>query len=270
MHVCHVQAATFCFVLALAADTEAAGLSTWACLKSSSSTSLSVGCACTLNLMSSTVCPVAIALDASWMRSAACSPMMCTPKISPVSLRYSIFAMPSPSFSARAFELPLKLVLVIPSLKPCSLDSSSAFSCVTPTKETSGCVKQAAGTLRWLSTWDRPAMFSTALIPCALAACASMYLPLASPMQYTLGTTLPAVSSTSILSLTGMNPRLSVWMFIEDRLRPVVKGALPVATMHASTSKTSTTFLVLKSVSSMVTGLMPGMPGVTFVARTPV
>ena len=42
---------------------------------------------------------------------------------------------------------------------------------------TSGCVKQAAGTVLWLSTWSRPHMFSTALIPCALAACASMYLP---------------------------------------------------------------------------------------------
>jgi hypothetical protein len=48
-------------------------------------TSDSVGCACTLNLMSVTVWPVATALDASWIRSAACSPKMCTPRISPVS-----------------------------------------------------------------------------------------------------------------------------------------------------------------------------------------
>ena len=41
----------------------------------------------------------------------------------------------------------------------------------------SGCVKQAAGTVLWLRTWSRPHMFSTALMPCALAACASMYLP---------------------------------------------------------------------------------------------
>ena len=47
---------------------------------------------------------------------------------------------------------------------------------------TSGCVKQAAGTLRWLSTWGRPHMFSTALMPWALAACASMYLP--APVQH--------------------------------------------------------------------------------------
>lgn len=31
-----------------------------------------------------------------------------------------------------------------------------------------------------------------------------MYFPLASPMQYTWGTTLPDLSSTSIFSLTGM------------------------------------------------------------------
>ena len=33
--------------------------------------------------------------------------------------------------------------------------------------------------------------------------------PLASPMQYTLGTALPALSRTSIFSLTGTYPRLS-------------------------------------------------------------
>jgi len=49
-----------------------------------------------------TCCFVAMAFEASWMRSAACRPMMCTPKISPVSFRYSILAMPSPSFSAKA------------------------------------------------------------------------------------------------------------------------------------------------------------------------
>lgn len=42
---------------------------------------------------------------------------------------------------------------------------------------TSGCVKQAAGTELWLRTCGRLQMFSTALIPCALAAWASMYLP---------------------------------------------------------------------------------------------
>ena len=130
-----------------------------------------------------------------------------------------------------------------------------------------------------------------------------MYFPLASPMQYTCGTTAPFVSSTCILSLTGMKPRLSVSALIDPRLRPEVKGALvhgkrgenqmgsrlewghawcrmeglslcpahlPVATMTASTSSVSTTFLVLKSVSSMVTGVTPGTPGVTLVAMTPV
>ena len=38
-------------------------------------------------------------------------------------------------------------------------------------------MKQAAGTLAWLSTWGLPHMFSTAEIPWAEAACASMYLP---------------------------------------------------------------------------------------------
>jgi len=31
---------------------------------------------------------------------------------------------------------------------------------------TSGCVKHAAGTLKWFSTWGRPLIFSTAEIPC--------------------------------------------------------------------------------------------------------
>ena len=44
-------------------------------------------------------------------------------------------------------------------------------------KTTSGWVKQAAGTELWFSTWGRSHMFSTALIPWALAACASMYFP---------------------------------------------------------------------------------------------
>lgn len=42
---------------------------------------------------------------------------------------------------------------------------------------TSGWVKAAAGTLRWSRTCGRPHMFSTALMPCAEAACASMNLP---------------------------------------------------------------------------------------------
>ena len=63
----------------------AAFVSTCAPLNSSSSTSDSVGCECTQNLMSWTRWPVATALEASWMRSAAWRPMMCTPRISPVS-----------------------------------------------------------------------------------------------------------------------------------------------------------------------------------------
>jgi len=35
-------------------------------------------------------------------------------------------------------------------------------------------------------------------LTCALAACASMYFPLASPMQNTLGMTLPSLSSTCV------------------------------------------------------------------------
>ena len=65
------------------------------------------------------------------------------------------------------FELALKLVLATPSLKPCSFAISSALSWVTPTKDTSGWVKQAAGMDRWFSTLGRPSMFSTALMPCS-------------------------------------------------------------------------------------------------------
>ena len=89
-------------------------------------------------------------------------------------------------------------------------------------------------------------------------------------MQYKLGTTLPLLSVTCILSLTGTNPRLSVSTLSESRPRPVVYGARPVATSTASTSSSSTTSFVLKSVSSILTGLTPGTPGVTLVASTPV
>ena len=58
---------------------------------------------------------------------------------------------------------------------------STAGSLRPKKRRTSGWVKQAAGTLRWLSTCWRPQMFSTALMPCALAACASMYLPARAP-----------------------------------------------------------------------------------------
>ena len=61
------------------------GSSTSACLKSSSKTSERVGWAWTLNLRSWIVWLVATALEASWIRSAACRPMIQTPRISPVS-----------------------------------------------------------------------------------------------------------------------------------------------------------------------------------------
>lgn len=48
-----------------------------------------------------------------------------------------------------------------------------------------------------------------------------------------------------------------------------VLGTRPVATMHASTSKVSLCSLVLASIILMVTGLTPGMPGVTSEAKTP-
>ncbi len=59
----------------------------------------------------------------------------------------------------------MKLVLEMPSVNPFSLAISSAFSCVTPTKETSGCVKHAAGTELWLRMLGRPSMFSMAEMP---------------------------------------------------------------------------------------------------------
>ena len=68
-------------------------------------TSATVGCAWTLNLRSRSVRPMFIAFENSWMLSAECRPIMCTPTISPVSLRYIILAMPSDSSSARLLLL---------------------------------------------------------------------------------------------------------------------------------------------------------------------
>ena len=139
-------------------------------------------------------------------------------------------------------------------------------------------------------------------------------LPLASPMQYTLETGLPLLSRTSICSLTGTKPRLSVsapmaarfkpckptqsssarcahpvrnalmlldrgpritrlqgqaWRVMQQSLHRSTKavlgptcvyGARPVATSTASTSSSSTFSLVLKSVSSTMTGFTPGTP----------
>ena len=57
----------------------------------------------------------------------------------------------------------------------CPRDSTPRHE--SPGQRTSGWVKQAAGTELWLRMYGRSQMFSTALMPCALAACASMYLP---------------------------------------------------------------------------------------------
>ena len=83
-------------------------------------------------------------------------------------------ASPSPSFSASAFELALNDVFTTATCRPYPPLSaaSRATSSVAPTNETSGWVKQAAGTDAWLRTCARPDMFSTAEIPCADAACA--------------------------------------------------------------------------------------------------
>ena len=62
-----------------------------------------------------------------------------------------------------------------------------------------------------------------------------------------------------------MKPRRSSSMAKVSKPSFFVAGIRPVATKQASTSKTSTTSLVLASVSSIVTG----EPGVIFVAKTP-
>eukprot|EP00968_Pinguiococcus_pyrenoidosus_P024872 scaffold5138_cov251-Pinguiococcus_pyrenoidosus.AAC.9 len=142
------------------------------------------------------------------MRSAAFKPMMCTPRIFSVSLLKSTFAMPSPSSSARAFELARKWPTDLPSSKPSALARSTACSSVRPTKAMFGCVKQAAGIASWSTTCSCPTMFSTALIPWAEAACASIILPLASPMHQRPSTTSPSGPvSTCIFSFTCTNPR---------------------------------------------------------------
>mmetsp|Transcript_17770 Transcript_17770/g.42716 ORF Transcript_17770/g.42716 Transcript_17770/m.42716 type:complete len:207 (-) Transcript_17770:1015-1635(-) len=205
------------------------------------------------------------------MRSLACRPMTCTPKISSVSFRNSTLAIPSPSPSASAFELALKCPVDLPSSNPSALALSLAWSSFNPTNAISGCVKHAAGTALWLTAWGRPMMFSTADMPCAEAACASIILPFASPMQYRLGTTsTPSfLVSTRILSSTGTNP-LSISTPTFSRPHSLVLGTLPVATRQASTSRVSTCSLVFASIILMVTGFSPGMPGVTSDANTPV
>mmetsp|Transcript_639 Transcript_639/g.1670 ORF Transcript_639/g.1670 Transcript_639/m.1670 type:complete len:299 (-) Transcript_639:816-1712(-) len=238
----------------------------------SSMTSESVGCVCTQNASSFKVVPRAIALAHSCTRSAACIPMMCTPRIFSLSLRNRIFAMPSPSPSASAFELARKYAVDLPSSKPSAVARSFAVVSLNPTIAISGCVKHAAGTVLWSTACVRPTMFSTADTPCAEAACASMRMPLASPMQYRFGETTSAPSSplasTRICLSTGTNPpRLSVTP-TASRPRFAVAGERPVATMHASTSSSSTFSPLLASVNSMRTGVLPSSPGVTLVANT--
>ena len=53
-----------------------------------------------------------------------------------------------------------------------------------------------------------------------------------------------------------------------SRPKPSESGARPVQTMHASTSKPSTSSFVFASIISMRTGFSPGIPGTTFDAKT--
>jgi hypothetical protein len=87
---------------------------------------------------------VRVKLD-TWIKSAACMPMIWTPRISSVFLLYMTFAIPSPSFSAKALLLALKCPILLPTSNPCSLPKALADSSLRPTKAISGWVKQAAG-----------------------------------------------------------------------------------------------------------------------------
>mmetsp|Transcript_17105 Transcript_17105/g.51722 ORF Transcript_17105/g.51722 Transcript_17105/m.51722 type:complete len:223 (+) Transcript_17105:924-1592(+) len=176
-------------------------------------------------------------------------------------------AMPSPSPSASAFELALKLPCEMPISQPSFSARSRACSSVGPTMAISGCVKHAAGTASWLSTCSLPHMFSTAEMPWADAACASIILPLRSPMHQSPSMTLPSLSRARIFSSTGTKPRL-VSMLTFSRPRPSEYGLRPVHTITASTSSVSTCSLVLASIILIVAGFSPGMPGVTSDAKT--
>mmetsp|Transcript_24183 Transcript_24183/g.71701 ORF Transcript_24183/g.71701 Transcript_24183/m.71701 type:complete len:467 (-) Transcript_24183:67-1467(-) len=208
-----------------------------------------------------------MALAHSWMRSAACMPMMCTATTSKVSLRKMTLAMPSPSPSASAFELALKLPCAMPISQPSFSARSLACSSVGPTMAISGWVKHAAGTASWLSTCSCPHMFSTAEMPCADAACASIILPLRSPMHQSPSMTLPSLSSARILSSTGTKPRF-VSTLTFSRPSPSENGFRPVHTITASTSIVSTCSFVFASIILTVAGRSPGMPGVTSDANT--
>mmetsp|Transcript_63053 Transcript_63053/g.150420 ORF Transcript_63053/g.150420 Transcript_63053/m.150420 type:complete len:247 (+) Transcript_63053:365-1105(+) len=241
-------------------------------LKVSSSTSQSVGCVCTIMESSLTVVPAAMALEHSWIRSEACSPMMCTPSTLPVSLLKRHLAIPVPSSSASALELALKEPVDLPSVKPSFSAFAFAWSSVRPTIAISGCVKHAAGMQSWSTAWWRPTMFSTAEMPWAEAACASIILPLASPMHHTPGITVPScLSSTCILSFTCTKPR-KVSMPFSSRPMSLVAGMRPVHTSAASTNigDSGISSLVLASTSLIFTGFSPSTPGVTSTAKTDV
>mmetsp|Transcript_9126 Transcript_9126/g.15115 ORF Transcript_9126/g.15115 Transcript_9126/m.15115 type:complete len:250 (+) Transcript_9126:495-1244(+) len=197
-------------------------------------------------------------------------PIMCTPIISSVSLLKSTLAIPSASSSARAFEFARKWPTDLPRGKPCSAARSLAWSSVRPTIAISGWVKHAAGIFSWFTTCGRPKMFSTAEMPWAEAAWASIILPLASPMQYSPSTTSPPsfLVNTRMFSSTFTKPR-SVSMFALSRFSVPVLGTRPVATKTASTSSVSVCSLVLASIILIVTGFLPTTPGFTSAANTP-
>mmetsp|Transcript_48120 Transcript_48120/g.96282 ORF Transcript_48120/g.96282 Transcript_48120/m.96282 type:complete len:237 (+) Transcript_48120:273-983(+) len=235
-------------------------------------TSESVGWVCTIMASSCTVVPAAMALAHSWMRSEAWMPMMCTPSTLPLSLLNRHLAIPLPSSSARALELARKLPVLFPSSKPSASALALACSSVSPTMAISGCVKHAAGMVLWSTRCSRPAMFSTAEMPWAEAAWASISFPLASPMHHSDGTTSPSgLSRTCILSLTWTNPR-TVSMPWSSSLRGDVLGTRPVHTRAASTKsgESGISSFVFASTSLIFTGFSPGSPGTISVAKTEV
>mmetsp|Transcript_34279 Transcript_34279/g.79204 ORF Transcript_34279/g.79204 Transcript_34279/m.79204 type:complete len:318 (+) Transcript_34279:624-1577(+) len=79
----------------------------------------------------------------------------------------------------------------------------------------------------------------------------------------------PCSVRTRMFSSTATKPREVV---TPAASRPIsaVLGTRPVAIMAASTSRVSTCSLVSASIISIVTGLSPGIPGVTLLAKTPV
>mmetsp|Transcript_21020 Transcript_21020/g.45118 ORF Transcript_21020/g.45118 Transcript_21020/m.45118 type:complete len:302 (-) Transcript_21020:186-1091(-) len=132
----------------------------------------------------------------------------------------------------------------------------------------SGCVKHAAGTASWFRMCSVPQMFSTADMPWAEAACASIILPLRSPMHQRPSIGLPSASSARIFSSTCTKPRFMPTPS-SCSPSPSEKGTRPVHTMTASTSIVAVCSLVLASIILTVAGFSPGTPGVTSAAKTP-